>query len=82
MLEVADHGRGIPRDEIGQVTRKFVRGRHAGSGGSGLGLAIVKRIVADHGGRLAIHSVVDAGTIISVSLPAFEDDDEEADSDR
>jgi len=82
VLEVADHGRGIPRDEIGQVTRKFVRGRHAGSGGSGLGLAIVKRIVADHGGRLAIHSVVDSGTIISVSLPVFEDDDEEADPDR
>ena len=81
VLEVTDQGRGIPRDEIGQVTRKFVRGRHAGSGGSGLGLAIVKRIVADHGGRLAIHSVVDAGTTISVSLPMF-DDDEEADSGR
>ena len=81
MLEVTDQGRGIPRDEIGHVTRKFVRGRHAGSGGSGLGLAIVKRIVADHGGRLAIHSVVDSGTTISVSLPVFEDD-EEADSDR
>jgi signal transduction histidine kinase len=82
VLAVADHGRGIPQSEIGLVTRKFVRGRHAGSGGSGLGLAIVKRIVADHGGRLAIHSVVDAGTIISVTLPVFEDDDEEADPDR
>jgi signal transduction histidine kinase len=81
VLEVADQGRGIPADEIGQVTRKFVRGRHAGSGGSGLGLAIVKRIVADHGGQLAIHSVVNAGTTISVSLPIFEDD-EEADPGR
>jgi signal transduction histidine kinase len=81
VLEVADRGRGIPEDEIGQVTRKFVRGRHAGSGGSGLGLAIVKRIVADHGGHLAIESVVNAGTTISVSLPVFEDD-EEADSGR
>jgi two-component system phosphate regulon sensor histidine kinase PhoR len=69
LLEVADQGRGIPADEIGQVTRKFVRGRHAVSGGSGLGLAIVKRIVADHGGRLAIRSVVNAGTIVGVSLP-------------
>jgi signal transduction histidine kinase len=81
VLDVTDQGRGIPEDEIGQVTRKFVRGRHAGSGGSGLGLAIVKRIVADHGGHLAIHSVVNAGTTISVSLPIFEDD-EEADSGR
>jgi len=81
VLEVADRGRGIPADEIGHVTRKFVRGRHAGSGGSGLGLAIVKRIVSDHGGRLAIHSVINAGTTISVSLPIFEDD-EEADPGR
>jgi signal transduction histidine kinase len=81
VLEVADRGRGIPQDEIGQVTRKFMRGRHAGSGGSGLGLAIVKRIVADHGGRLAIQSVVNEGTTISVNLPVF-DDDEEADSGR
>jgi signal transduction histidine kinase len=85
VLEVADQGRGIPLDEIGHVTRKFVRGRHAGSGGSGLGLAIVKRIVADHGGRLAIHSVVDAGTTIGISLPISEDEDDEdaeADPDR
>jgi signal transduction histidine kinase len=80
-LDIADQGRGIPEDEIGQVTRKFVRGRHAGSGGSGLGLAIVQRIVADHGGRLAIRSVVNVGTTISVSLPVFEDD-EETDSGR
>jgi signal transduction histidine kinase len=71
LLEVADQGRGIPADEIGQVTRKFVRGRHAVSGGSGLGLAIVKRIVADHGGRLGIRSVVNAGTTVGVSLPIF-----------
>jgi signal transduction histidine kinase len=81
VLEVVDQGRGIPEDEIEQVTRKFVRGRHAGSGGSGLGLAIVKRIVADHGGCLSIKSVVDTGTTISVSLPTFEDD-EEADPGR
>jgi two-component system phosphate regulon sensor histidine kinase PhoR len=70
VLDVSDTGRGIPDDEIDQVTRKFVRGRHAVSGGSGLGLAIVKRIVTDHGGRLTLRSAVDVGTTVSVSLPA------------
>lgn len=80
-LEVSDKGRGIPKDEIDQVTRKFFRGREAVSNGSGLGLAIVKRIVTDHDGRLAIHSTVDRGTTVSVMIPSARDD-EETDSRR
>jgi signal transduction histidine kinase len=80
-LEVSDKGRGISADEIDHVTRKFVRGRQASSGGSGLGLAIVKRIVTDHGGRLAIRSTVDLGTVVTASIPIYEPD-EEADSRR
>jgi signal transduction histidine kinase len=69
-LDVVDEGRGIPEDEIDMVTQKFFRGRNAGTGGSGLGLAIVQRIVRDHHGSLAIRSVVDQGTTITVMLPA------------
>jgi signal transduction histidine kinase len=68
-VEVRDRGIGIPPDEIGQVTRRFFRGRRARSGGSGLGLAIAARIAGDHGGALTIHSVVDAGTTVCVTLP-------------
>jgi len=68
-IEVADQGVGIPPHELGQVTRKFYRGRRAGSGGSGLGLSIAARIIADHRGSLGITSVVDAGTTVSVTLP-------------
>jgi signal transduction histidine kinase len=81
-IDVSDSGRGIPADEIGDVTRRFFRGRHSGSGGTGLGLAIVKRIVADHHGRLDIHSVLHSGTTVSVRLPILCDDDEEANPDR
>jgi signal transduction histidine kinase len=72
VLNVSDEGRGIPRDEIHQVTRKFFRGRRQGSNGSGLGLAIVKRIVADHHGALEITSRVDVGTTVSVTFPMAE----------
>jgi len=81
VLNVADRGRGIPQDEIAQVTRRFFRGRDGGSNGSGLGLAIVQRIVNDHHGRLDIASAAGAGTTVSVKLPVAAVD-EQADSDR
>src|SRR3981081_481538 len=39
-------------------------------GGSGLGLATVKSIMHQHGGGIAIDSVVGRGTIVSLMLPA------------
>lgn len=68
-IVIADAGIGIDSDEIELVTRRFFRGRRAGSGGSGLGLAIVNHIVRDHGGTMCIQSVVDSGTTVTVSLP-------------
>jgi two-component system phosphate regulon sensor histidine kinase PhoR len=68
-IEVSDRGIGIPAHELGQVTRRFYRGRRAGSGGSGLGLSIAARVIDDHRGVLAISSVVDAGTTVTLTLP-------------
>jgi two-component system phosphate regulon sensor histidine kinase PhoR len=82
VAEVSDHGMGIPPGEIAQVTRRFFRGRGTGTGGSGLGLAIADRIARDHGGQLAIESVVGVGTTVSLTLPAAEAGHEQADPDR
>jgi two-component system phosphate regulon sensor histidine kinase PhoR len=65
-LRVSDKGVGIPKDEVGSVTRKFFRGRNAASGGSGLGLAIVQRIAVAHGGTVTLQSSPDVGTTVSV----------------
>jgi signal transduction histidine kinase len=81
-LDVSDAGRGIPADEIEQVTRRFFRGQASRSGGSGLGLWIAKRIVSDHGGSLAIASTPGDGTTVTITLGEGRVDDEEADSGR
>ena len=68
-IEVADHGVGIPADDVPRVFDKFYRGRAVRTGGSGLGLAIVKRVMQEHHGCIEITSVVGEGTTLSLVLP-------------
>jgi two-component system sensor histidine kinase BaeS len=67
-LTVRDDGEGIPAELLPRIFDRFVKG--PGSTGSGLGLAIVRDVVEAHGGSVAASSTPDAGTAISVTLPA------------
>ena len=49
-VEIADHGEGIPADDLPHVFEKFYRRKGMRHRGAGLGLAIVRRIVDDHQG--------------------------------
>ena len=72
VLEVADTGIGIPRDDLPRVFERFYRVDKARSrelGGTGLGLAIVKHLVQSIGGQIAVDSRVGSGTRFSVQLP-------------
>jgi signal transduction histidine kinase len=73
LLEVSDTGTGIPEDERAKLFERFFRSQAVLDRrvpGSGLGLYICKAIVDAHGGRIAIRSVVDRGTVVLVMLPA------------
>jgi two-component system sensor histidine kinase QseC len=52
-LVVADNGPGVPPDALARLGERFFRVTGTVEG-SGLGLAIVARIMALHGGRLAL----------------------------
>ena len=57
ILQVTDHGIGIPEDEMSHLFEKFYRGtaaRDAGIRGTGLGLVLVKQAVDAHGGTIAV----------------------------
>jgi signal transduction histidine kinase len=69
-IAIADHGDGIPADELRHVQRKFYRGRRARSDGSGLGLALAERVIRDHDGSWILQSSLGQGTTVVILLPA------------
>jgi len=66
-IRVSDSGPGIPVAIRGNLFDPFVS---AGKpNGTGLGLAIVSKIIADHGGTVAVESTSERGTTFLVKLP-------------
>jgi signal transduction histidine kinase len=75
VIEVADHGLGIPLDEQQRIFEKFYRldpSMTLGIGGSGLGLYISRELVQQMGGRLSVDSRVGMGSTFTVTLPIAE----------
>jgi two-component system phosphate regulon sensor histidine kinase PhoR len=73
-IEVRDTGIGIPADDLAGLFTPFHRGSNAmdrAVQGPGLGLAIVQNIVSEHGGTVAVRSVVAEGSTVTVTLPVL-----------
>jgi signal transduction histidine kinase len=72
LISVADNGKGIPADALPYIFDRLYRVDPARSRGdeSGLGLAIARGIVEAHGGSISAESAPDAGTSITIRLPA------------
>ena len=73
VLEVTDHGPGVPDDIISSIWNPFFTTKAAGKG-TGLGLAICKRIIEEHGGALDVRNVAQKGACFSIRLPANQRD--------
>jgi two-component system OmpR family sensor kinase len=73
VLEVRDHGPGLPPDEAGTVFERFYRvdssRRRGNGGGSGLGLSIVAAVTAAHGGTVDVRTTPGGGATFRVTLP-------------
>ena len=74
ILQVTDHGIGIPENEMSHLFEKFYRGvaaRDAGIRGTGLGLVLVKQAVEAHGGAIAVESEPGNGARFTITLPGW-----------
>lgn len=71
IMEVIDHGTGIPAAARQRIFEPFFTTKPPGRG-TGLGLAICYGIVADHGGRIEVDSAPRKGSTFRVILPLAE----------
>ncbi len=70
ILEIADHGVGVPEEDIARLLRPFTRmdSARGQANGAGLGLAIVDRIVKRHGGKLHLFNRDGGGLTVQITL--------------
>ncbi len=68
-VSVVDHGMGIPKKELENITSKYYRVvKNTWDNSMGLGLSIVSYILKLHGSELEIESEIAKGSIFSFSL--------------
>lgn len=71
MIEVADTGEGIPRNELHRIWERLYRvDKSRSKRGLGLGLSFVKAIVEAHGGTVDVISELTHGSRFTIELPA------------
>jgi signal transduction histidine kinase len=68
-IAVADHGPGIPKENLSRVTDPFFTTKPAGEG-TGLGLAITYGVMRSFGGELELVSEAGHGATVTMWLPA------------
>ncbi len=73
LVEVEDHGYGIPEKALDKIFDKFYRvaenANVRDATGSGLGLSLVKEIIEVHGGEITVRSQLGVGSTFAFSLP-------------
>lgn len=83
ILEVIDHGEGIPPQIREKIFQRFWRAdssRARETGGSGLGLAIVSSIVQAHGGSVEALETPGGGATFRVTLPLADEATDDPDA--
>ncbi len=71
IIELQDHGAGVPEHMIEQLLKPFTRldTARGQANGAGLGLAIVQRVVTRHNAELQVGQRDGGGLRISISMP-------------
>ena len=80
VLQIADHGVGIPPDAMEHIFDRFYRvdkARSRAAGGAGLGLSIVKDMVERNYGTIGVRANEGGGTVFTVAFPLFETEEAE-----
>jgi len=72
LIDIADNGIGIPKDELPRIFEEFYRASNAKEverDGTGLGLSIAKQVIEIHNGKIYAESEEGKGSIFHIELP-------------
>jgi two-component system osmolarity sensor histidine kinase EnvZ len=71
VVEIGDHGVGVPDDQIQLLLRPFTRldSARGQANGAGLGLAIVERVITRHNAELLVRNRDGGGLVLQFSFP-------------
>jgi len=71
VLQITDHGLGIPATEVRHVFDRFFRGSNVPREirGAGIGLSGVRQVVEQHAGSISVESQEGTGTTFTIRLP-------------
>lgn len=72
LIEIQDHGIGIPREALPKLFSRFYRADNAEArrlSGIGIGLHIVRELIEAHGGQVSVESVENEGSTFRLMLP-------------
>ena len=73
VIVVRDRGIGIAEEDVARLFNPYERSEAQTAReteGTGLGLAISRSLIEAHGGTLTLDSVLDEGTVVTITLPS------------
>lgn len=73
-IVIEDNGKGISKEDLPNVFKRFYRGKNASDGSVGIGLAMANSIITSQQGSLSVKSKVDEGTQFNIKFHKSESD--------
>lgn len=67
-IVIADNGKGIPKEDLPYIFKRFYRGKHASEGSIGIGLAMAHSIIASQNGVIDVMSDGENGTAFRIKF--------------
>jgi two-component system, NtrC family, sensor kinase len=69
-ISIMDNGHGIAKENINRIFEPFFTTKETNKG-TGLGLSICHRVIKQHGGNIAVDSLIGKGSTFTVALPIY-----------